>query len=146
MGNFFQGTPHSCVDIEKRRVREYLVEFWGWWAKGTLKILHELLNHGSLGTVARVGITYLTSKCLAGAASLFWVFSDRTLNHVPVAAAFYNPWNCKRFPTKIFHCYIYSNLRCILIFSPSLYNRVVLRNENLNFSNRYQSNFFLLVI
>lgn len=98
-------------DIEKRQVFEYLTAFRGWWAKGTLKILHELLNHGGLGTVAQVGITYLTSKCLAGAASLFWVFSDRALNHVA---------SCSRVPrsvklqkilaTKIFHRWISKSL------------------------------------
>lgn len=56
--------------------------FGGGRAKGTLKILQELLNHGGLVAVVRAGITYLTSKCPAGAGSLFRIlFHDRTLNH-----------------------------------------------------------------
>lgn len=88
---FFKGTHYTLLCAFGHRKKEASA-----WiscgvlgvarAKGILKILHELLNHGGLATVARAGITYLTSKCLAGAASLFWVFSDRTLNHVPVAA------------------------------------------------------------
>lgn len=56
--------------------------FGGGRAKGTLKILQELLNHGGLVAVVRAGITYLTSKCPAGAGSPFRIlFHDRTLNH-----------------------------------------------------------------
>lgn len=56
--------------------------FGGGRAKGTLKILQELLNHGGLVAVVRAGITYLTSKCPAGADSPFRIlFHDRTLNH-----------------------------------------------------------------
>lgn len=56
--------------------------FGGGRAKGTLKILQELLNHEGLVAVVRAGITYLTSKCPAGADSPFRIlFHDRTLNH-----------------------------------------------------------------
>lgn len=56
--------------------------FGGGRAKGTLKILQELLNHEGLVAVVRAGITYLTSKCPAGAGSpLRILFHDRTLNH-----------------------------------------------------------------
>ena len=78
----FRGTQHLRMDIEKGKCVNMLWRFGGGEQRGLLKYSTELLNHGGLGTVARVGITYLTSKCLAGAASLFWVFSDRTLNHV----------------------------------------------------------------
>lgn len=55
-------------------------------AKGTLKILRELLNHGGLVAVARAGITYVTSKCPAGAGSPFRIlFHDGTLNDASVA-------------------------------------------------------------
>lgn len=55
--------------------------FGGGRAKGTLKILQELLNHGGLVAVVRAGITYLTSKCPAGAGSPFRILFHRTLNH-----------------------------------------------------------------
>lgn len=73
---------HSCRGSEYL----YAAVFGGGRAKGTLKILQELLNHGGLVTVVRAGITYLTSKCPAGAGSSFRIlFHDRTLNHASVA-------------------------------------------------------------
>lgn len=77
-------------------------------AKGTLKILQELLNHGGLVAVVRAGITYLTSKCPAGAGSLFRIlFHDGTLNHdasvalndivsrVPVSNAYFSYYSAR---------------------------------------------------
>lgn len=73
---------HSCRESEYL----YAAVFGGGRAKGTLKILQELLNHGGLVAVVRAGITYLTSKCPAGAGSPFRIlFHDRTLNHASVA-------------------------------------------------------------
>lgn len=74
--------------LHSHRGSEYLYAavFGGGRAKGTLKILQELLNHGGLVAVVRAGITYLTSKCPAGAGSPFWIlFHDRTLNDASVA-------------------------------------------------------------
>lgn len=77
------GVLHSCRGSEYL----YAAVFGGGRAKGTLKILQELLNHGGLVAVVRAGITYLTSKCPAGAGSSFRIlFHDRTLNHASVAA------------------------------------------------------------
>lgn len=77
------GVLHSCRGSEYL----YVAVFGGGRAKGTLKILQELLNHGGLVAVVRAGITYLTSKCPAGAGSSFRIlFHDRTLNHASVAA------------------------------------------------------------
>lgn len=75
-----------CIVLHSRRGYLYAAVFGGGRAKGTLKILQELLNHGGLVAVVRAGITYLTSKCPAGAGSPFRIlFHDRTLNDASVA-------------------------------------------------------------
>ena len=81
-----RGTGVRCIPAAGPSICTATV-FGGGRAKGTLKILQELLNHGGLVAVVRAGITYLTSKCPAGAGSSFRIlFHDRTLNHASVAA------------------------------------------------------------
>lgn len=82
--------------ISKHRPKRALayVRLFSGVAKGTLKILQELLNHGGLVAVVRAGITYLTSKCPAGAGSPFRIlFHDRTLNH-DASVAFNDTVSC----------------------------------------------------
>lgn len=104
--------------------------FGGGRAKGTLKILQELLNHGGLVAVVRAGITYLTSKCPAGAGSLFRIlFHDRTLNH-DASVALNDTVSCMLVECAFFLILIVVFLSFVVIESIT---KLVPRNSGLTF-------------